>query len=75
MSEHGAQLCNKELCCVWCSCRVVGICVCARVHVRLESGEGRQDVGTSDEHFGDEIITEISTIWCRRNWFSAIDGF
>ena len=27
------------------------------------------------EHFEDEIITEFPPIWCRRNWFWAIDGF
>ena len=28
-----------------------------------------------DEHYEGEIITEFPTIWCIRNWLSAIDGF
>ena len=48
--------------------------VCARARGRRAAKEDRiwEQV---DEHFEDEKITEFPTIWCRRNWLSAIDGF
>lgn len=58
-----------------CSVHIVLLgCVCACMFGRRAAKEDRMWEQV-DEHFGDEMITEIPTIWCIRNWFSAIDGF